>query len=305
MNQKFAAVDFGTNTARLLIGEQSCGEIVTVHIERRIVRMGGGFTHEVGLSPEAQHRGIECLKLFSDIIRSNHISNIFAVATSAVRDARNGQEFVKQVQIETGIALNVIDGLQEGLLTLRGVLSGLSVRPKHVLLVDVGGGSTEFTYAVNGNAAFVKSLPMGVVRLTEGFVGTESMQGRVKTVMADLMTSFEDNQIKLTQDCILVGTAGSATTLAAISLKMEQYDRFKINNHMLAYDDIYSIYSTLLELDLEERLTIPGLEKGREDLIIAGTQIILETMKMLDFKTLVVSDYGLLEGLAISGDILG
>lgn len=302
-----ASIDFGTNTARLLVAKiQSDGSLEHVRIEREIVRMGGGFSREQGLSPEAIERGLGCLGRFSEILNSYGVSGPRAVATSAVRDAVNGRTFLDAVQRKTGITLRVIDGEQEGALTLAGVIAGLDRLHDNLMVFDVGGGSTEYTLSHKGKAEFIKSLPLGVVRLTEGKITPDEMNAKIRKeldlLMAEItpLCNFAD-----AKDTVLVGTAGTATTLAAIQMKMASYDYRRVNNSLLTLDQIRDIYAMLLPLSLEERVAIPGLEKGREDLIIAGMLITIQTMERFGFSVLKVSDYGLLEGLVVSGDFIG
>lgn len=306
MNSRYAAIDFGTNTARLLIGERDdSGFRTTVLVEREIVRMGGGFSEEYGLSAEARSRGIACLQRFAGIMREHGVTTVRAVATSAVRDAVNREEFIAAVLESTGIQLSVVDGDQEGILTLRGVLSGLDDTAQQVMVLDVGGGSTEITIASCGTPVFVESLPIGVVRVTEGFGSAERMRRRVCTVIEELAGRMRMKQIDVSQGTTLVGTAGSATTLAAISMRMAEYDYRRVNNFVIRKAEIEDILERLLGLEPVERLAIAGLEKGREDLIIAGILIILQVMESFGFSCLKVSDYGLLEGLALSDDFCG
>lgn len=301
MSDLCAVIDFGTNTARLLIAERSISGITPIRIEREIVRLGGGFTELSGISNEACERGIACLKRFSEIAAEYGVSRVMASATSAVRDAVNGAEFVDRVCIETGINLVVIDGNTEACLTLKGVLFGLESETEHVILLDVGGGSTEFTVSSQGIPVFVKSMPIGVVRLTEGFKTSDNMIGRVQAVIDELEKDLISSGITITEMHELVGTAGSATTIAAIKLEMSEYDYRKVNNFSVSSEDINSIYDRLSKLSPQERLSIKGLEKGREDLIIGGLIIIIAVMDRFGFSKMKVSDFGLLEGLALSG----
>jgi exopolyphosphatase/guanosine-5'-triphosphate,3'-diphosphate pyrophosphatase len=136
--RRIAAIDFGTNTARLLVADRHPdGSFEQVRIEREIVRMGGGFSRETGLSAEAIQRGSGCLARFAGILESCGVTNPRAVATSAVRDAANGSAFVERIFRQTGIALSVIDGGQEGFLTLAGVIAGLDCRPDNLMVFDV------------------------------------------------------------------------------------------------------------------------------------------------------------------------
>lgn len=300
MNDYCAAIDFGTNTARLLIAERSSAGIVSVRVEREVIRLGGGFTDEFGLSAEAQERGLACLRRFSEIIRDYGVSHVRASATSAVRDAINGRSFVDTVFRETGVNLTVISGDEEAGLTLTGVLSGLDSKPKMLVVLDVGGGSTEFTVSHHGVTAFIKSMPIGVVRLTEGFQTNAEMCSRVQSVINQLEEDLSCAGISFPEEVELVGTAGTATTLAAIKLEMVEYDYRAVNNFTINREDIAEIFQRLLPLSPQERLLVKGVEKGREDLVIAGLVIITSVMDRFGFKRLKVSDFGLLEGLALS-----
>jgi exopolyphosphatase / guanosine-5'-triphosphate,3'-diphosphate pyrophosphatase len=300
--RRVAAIDFGTNTARLLVADRHPdGSFEQVRLEREIVRMGGGFSRETGLSDEAIQRGSDCLARFAGILDCYGIMNPRAVATSAVRDAVNGMDFVERIFRQTGIALSVIDGEQEGALTLAGVSAGLDCRPDNLMVFDVGGGSTEYSLVQAGRAVFIRSLPLGVVRLTEGKVSPAEMSEKIDREL-DLLSREMTLSGTAAPDgrSLLVGTAGTATTLAAISMKMASYDYRKVQNSLLSIDEIRRIYSMLLPLSPEERIAVPGLEKGREDLIIAGILITLHTMERFGFSTFKVSDYGLLEGLIVA-----
>jgi exopolyphosphatase/guanosine-5'-triphosphate,3'-diphosphate pyrophosphatase len=282
------------------------GSFDLVRIEREIVRMGGGFSREEGLSADAIQRGSDCLARFAGILDGYGVTNPRAAATSAVRDAANGRAFVDLIYRQTGIALAVIDGEQEGALTLTGVVAGLDCRPDSLMVFDVGGGSTEYTLAHAGKAAFIRSLPLGVVRLTEGKVSTAEMSEKIARELDLLSGEMALSKVAAPDEhTVLVGTAGTATTLAAISMRMATYDYRRVHNSILSIDEIRRIYTLLLPLSLEERLAIPGLEKGREDLIIAGILITLQTMERFGFTTFKVSDYGLLEGLIVADELPG
>jgi exopolyphosphatase/guanosine-5'-triphosphate,3'-diphosphate pyrophosphatase len=302
MNERIAAIDLGTNSARLLIGHvDERDSILPVLAKRHITRLGGGFTREFGISGEARERTIEALHDFSVSLKKSGIARYRAVATSAVRDAVNGSDFAAEVLEKTGIALEIVDGREEALLTLRGVFSGLDERSGDFLVFDIGGGSTEYTLASEFKTMFTKSLPLGVVRLTEGKVSLEAMEEKITRELEKLATDFEMfDYTKTINNATLVGTAGTATTLAAIHMKMADYDYRRANNYLLSFEDIKEILGELLPMTLRERLEVPGLEKGREDLIIAGILITLQTMEKFGFQQLKVSDYGLLEGVLLS-----
>lgn len=301
MLQRIAAIDLGTNSARLLIADLlPDGSFRQVLLDRTIVRLGGNFSRETGLSVEAMQRTVSCLKRFAGLIDANQVSTVRAVATSAVRDAVNGKELVRQVALETGLKLHVIDGQQEARLSLAGVFTGLDQQPEQLLLFDVGGGSTEYTVARGACPVFTSSLPLGVVRLTEGKPDIASIQDKINRELTSLQQQLQQADISVDPDAVLVGTAGTATTLAAISLQMSEYDYRLINNQQLSRQEVERIYQLLLPLTPSQRLQVVGLEKGREDLIIAGCLITMMTMDWFGFNSLKVCDYSLLEGLIVS-----
>lgn len=302
MQRPKAAIDLGTNTARLLIGHTGLsGSITPLLLKRWITRLGGGFTRESGISAEARLRSITALKDFAGEMERHGVAMVRAVATSAVRDAVNGAEFCADILRESGIRLEVIDSREEGLLTLSGVLAGIDDGRGDLLVFDVGGGSTEYTLARQGEPLFTDSLPLGVVRLTEGKRDQAAMADKVSRELRLLRAKLEkEGLLEFVEGATLVGTAGTATTLAAISMRMADYDYRRVNNYTVPLGEVREILATLLPLTPEERLRVPGLEKGREDLIIAGILITLKTMEMFGFERLKVSDFGLLEGLLLT-----
>lgn len=299
MPRRVAAVDFGTNTARLLIADlHEDGSFSHCLLQRVITRLGGGFSRETGIARDAWERGRACLQQFSVAIRQHGVTTVRAVATSAVRDAGNGPAFVAAMEQQTGIRLAVIDGITEGRITLAGVRAGLDEDPHQMVLFDVGGGSTEYTLTRDGSPFFVQSLPLGVVRLTEGKADHAAMLDKINRELDLLEQRLQAAGEPMPQAAsLLVGTAGTATTLAAISLQMTDYDYRRVNNHRLAYDEVRRIFELLAPLSPVERLAVPGLEQGREDLIVAGCLITLKTMERFGAASMKVSDYGLLEGL--------
>ena len=298
MTETIAAIDLGTNTARLLIASR--GPYRQILLKRTITRLGGGFTREHGLSEEAQLRSVTALKEFAQEISRNGVVRLRAVATSAVRDACNGGKFVARVLAETGIALEVIDGTEEADLTLRGVASILDEKECDLAVFDVGGGSTEYTLASAVQPIFSRSLPIGVVRLTEGKAGVAEMEDKIRRELTILREALAGEGLaERFSKATLIGTAGTATTLAAIHMGMEDYDYKRVNNHTMPLAAVEEIFQRLLPLTPAERLQVKGLEPGREDLIIAGTLVVLTTMRLFGFDTFKVSDSGLLEGLIL------
>jgi exopolyphosphatase / guanosine-5'-triphosphate,3'-diphosphate pyrophosphatase len=297
-----AAIDLGTNTARLLIGHVEASRIIRpVMLMRRITRLGGGFTIRGGIAREASERTVAALQEFAAEISRHGVAKVRAVATSAVRDAVNGVEFCELVLRETGLKLEVIDGGTEGELTLRGVLAGIDDRGGPFLVFDVGGGSTEYTLAEGETVRFTESLPVGVVRLTEGKRTEGAMTEKIERELGGLLERMRDRGLlPNVAGATLVGTAGTATTLAAISQRLINYDYRLVNNYVMPLDEIREIYATLLPMTPAQRLQVPGLEKGREDLLIAGILLTIKTMEIFGFSSLKISDFGLLEGVLLT-----
>jgi len=298
MKHPVASIDLGTNTARLLIA--TLNPFQQILLKRTITRLGGGFSREHGLSTEAMQRSLAALADFAAELKRHGVERLRAVATSAVRDAVNGAAFCARVASETGIELEVIDGRQEALFTLAGVSSALADAARDLAVFDIGGGSTEYTLASGGAALFSRSLPLGVVRLTEGKADLARMQDKIARELSRLKRDLEDaGYLEAFSRAALVGTAGTATTLAAIKLQMTDYDYRKVNNCVVSQPRVRAIFEQLLPLTPAQRLGVVGLEPGREDLIIAGTLVVLETMRIFGFENLTVSDSGLLEGLLL------
>jgi exopolyphosphatase/guanosine-5'-triphosphate,3'-diphosphate pyrophosphatase len=296
-----AAIDLGTNTSRLLIGYADADRTIRpVLYMRRITRLGGGFTKEGGISAEAGERTVAALRDFAAEIRRHRIARIRAVATSAVRDAVNRIEFCAQILNESGIEIEIIDGETEGLLTLGGVLAGVDEGPADFLVFDVVGGSTEYTLACSDKVLFTESIPLGVVRLTEGKITLPAMEEKILRELRTLREKLGGKGLlPRLENAVLVGTAGTATTLAAISMEMTDYDYRRVNNYVMEMEEIRNIYAKLLPMPPEKRLMVPGVERGREDLIIAGMLITMKTMELFGFRQLKVSDFGLLEGVLL------
>ena len=297
---RYASIDLGTNTVRLLIATVASGRLEPLLVTRRITRLGGGFTREAGLSPEARQRTMAALVEFAADLERHEAPRLRAVATSAVREAVNGADFCAEVLARTGIKLEVISGEEEGLLTLHGMRAGLGDPEGTLLVFDVGGGSTEYTVADGGAPRFTLSLPLGVVRLTEGKDDPAAMADKVDRELARLADAMADAGVAVDSSrTLLAGTAGTATTLAAIDLGMTDYDYRKVNGHWLSRHTVAAILEKLSGLAPSERLAVPGMEPGREDLIIAGTLITLKTIDLFGFGGMKVSDFGLLEGVLL------
>ena len=304
---RIASIDIGTNTFRLLVSEtDGNGSFRKLYVGREITRLGEGLTPEKMLiSQDSMTRALKTLTGFSLKLKEYGVGKLRAVATSAVRESLNGRDFVRKVGEETGISVDVISGDEEARLTVRGVLNSVTFDTPGCLIFDIGGGSTEYVYVNDGEILNIESTGLGVVRLTEKYLAegadteseVEALDAHVGSVIMESLPSFPEGG---DETLTLIGTAGTPTTLAAIELRLAVYNPVLVNNYVLTREKIERTLRTVLSLPRAERTKIPGLEQGREDLIVSGTAVVLKTMNRFMAHRLVVSDAGLLEGVAYS-----
>jgi exopolyphosphatase/guanosine-5'-triphosphate,3'-diphosphate pyrophosphatase len=300
---RLAGVDIGTLTCRVLIADLPHGErLKEIRSERRILRLGEGVDQTRRLSAVAMDRVLQCLREWRELIDAFRVDAAVAVATSAVRDAANRDEFLDRVKREAGFEVELISGEEEARRTMLGIRSGLPHGVTDVLALDIGGGSTEFILDRPGRSPIVRSIEIGVVRLCERLLhhdpptDKEVCQARewvareTKAAVAD-MGNY--------QTATFVGTAGSITSLAAMAQKLSVYEPTRIHNHRLQLDTIQELQQTLLSRKNTDRVGLPGLEKGREEVIAAGAIIIRTIMETLGTSRVLVSDLGLREGVLI------
>ncbi len=308
----FASLDLGTNTFRLLIAEVvNVDALVPVITRRAITRLGEGIYKNAYIQAKAIERSLNVLKDFSKTINHYKAEKVFAVSTSATRDAKNGKEFIYQVYKQTGIQVRILTGLEEAKLTLKGVFSVVDRAPTRSLVFDIGGGSTELILTEGNNIIKTASIRLGVVQLAESLITSDPPAARElsqlryyinnSVVLSDITidNSISQSSHASSMQSILIGTAGTVTTLAAIDQQMDQYNPLKINNYKLSRETIKKIYHQLISSPISKRRKIPGLEEGREDVIIPGTAIVLEIMDYFGFNKLIVSDAGILEGILL------
>lgn len=300
--RKFGSIDIGSNTVRLLIMEaDETGRFTELVSERVICRLGEGMNAEKRLLPHRIDSTLEVLRQFHD--RCRHYGNIplRVVATSAVREAANRDEFVRLARERAGLDVQVISWEEEARLTVEGVFWKLPPSGK-TLIFDTGGGSTEYIFTQGKQIQALAGTSLGVVRLTEQFITQnptdpteiKNLTNHIREELDRVRTRWGHPHPET-----LIGTAGTVTTLAAIDRKIFPYDPDKIHGLVLPLENIQRIFEDLQSKSLEERLAMPSLERGREDLIIAGTALVLETMAAFDCSHLTVSETSLREGILL------
>ena len=298
-----AGIDIGTLTCRLLIGRVSTdGKLTEIKADRRILRLGEGVDRDRLLRPAAMARVIETLREWRSIIKAHKVDGQIAVATSAVRNARNREEFLGRVKQEVGFDVEVIDGDEEARRTMLGIRSGLPAGVTNILGLDIGGGSTEFILDRAGKPPVVRSIEIGVVRLTERMLKHDPpTEDEVQAILELVKKETEQATAPIgpLNGVTLVGTAGSITTLAAMAQKLSTYEPVRIHNYRLGLDRIKELEQEILSKTIAQRRSMPGLEAGREEVVVAGTLILHGVMETLGFTEGLVSDVGLREGVLI------
>jgi exopolyphosphatase/guanosine-5'-triphosphate,3'-diphosphate pyrophosphatase len=301
--RRFAGIDIGTLTCRLLIADLASGHPLTeLRSDRRILRLGEGVDQTKRLSVSAMDRVIQCLEEWRNVIDGYHVEATAVVATSAVRDAVNRDEFLERVKCEAGFEVEVISGEEEARRTLLGIRSGLPAEVTDMLALDIGGGSTEFILDRPGQKPIVQSIDIGVVRLCERVLCHDPPTDEEVRHAYEWVTRETKAAVANMGDyrqVTFVGTAGTITSLAAMAQKLPTYEPARIHNYRLTLEAIRELEQTLLSRTNAERVGLPGLEKNREEVIASGSIIIRTIMETLEREECLVSDLGLREGVLI------
>lgn len=285
---RVAVIDTGTNSTRLLVADVADGnKILPVQRELVTTRLGEGITSG-RLRPEAIARTVRVLQDYLTIAREREALPVLAVATSAVRDAANRDDFLAAAR-RAGLTVKVLSGPQEARLSYRGVLSGLPVEKASSVVMDVGGGSTEFIWSSGGRVSYY-SVDVGAVRITEGGYDRHWLSGMLAAPLC---------RVKEAAPRTLVGVGGTVTTLAAMDMGLRVYDPDRVHGHTIAVERVSSILDRLEKSKLEERIRLPGLQPERADIIPAGVRIVCQVLRQLALPELKVSEADIMHGLVL------
>ena len=296
---KLATLDVGTNTVLMLIAERDAAGAVHVIAElARITRLGRGVDSSGHLDPDSAAQTLAAITEFAQRARALGVEKILGVATAALRDARDGADFLAQVKARAGVELEIITGEIEAQLSYLAVVKGLALDPTaKILIVDIGGGSTELIRAEPGRKLELASLQLGSVRLTERIVHNDPPTAREA---ADLRLVIHDALQDLGWDFtpdVMVGIAGTVTTVCAVALGLAAYDPKIVHGNHLSHDDVIAAIAKFGAMPLTERKRLPGLEAARADVIFAGAAILERIMGHFHLAEVVVSDQGVRWGL--------
>jgi exopolyphosphatase/guanosine-5'-triphosphate,3'-diphosphate pyrophosphatase len=302
-NPRLAAIDIGTNSFHLIIVEvdKDTGKYKILGREREIVRLGSGSSDMKSLSGEAISRGMETLKRFKALADSSE-AKIRAIATSAVREAANQNEFIKKVKDEIGIKIEVASGFEEARYIYMGILQALPVFNKTVLLIDVGGGSTEFLIGKQREIYYDNSIKLGAIRLTRRFFDSDKLDPKsikeCRKFVRGTMNPVTRQMVNFDFETV-VGSSGTVLNLANIirNTRDPNSDE-RLNNFVFTREELFDAVEKILDAKSEkQRAKIPGLDPSRADIIPAGAIIIEQIFKELKIQTLTVSEYAMREGI--------
>ncbi|MEU6096473.1 Ppx/GppA phosphatase family protein [Streptomyces sp. NPDC047079] len=309
---RVAAVDCGTNSIRLLVADADprTGELVELERRMTIVRLGQGVDRTGRLAPEALERTFAACRQYAEIIKGYGAERLRFVATSASRDAENRDEFVRGVLDILGVEPEVISGDQEAEFSFTGATKELAGREdltRPYLVVDIGGGSTEFVVG-DDRVRGARSVDIGCVRMTErhlvhhGVVGDPPTEDRIAAIRADVEAALDlvEQTVPLHEAHTLVGLAGSVTTVSAIAQDLPEYDSARIHHSRVSLERVREITEWLLRSTHAERAAIPSMHPGRVDVIGAGALVLLAIMERIGAAEVVVSEHDILDGIAWS-----
>lgn len=312
---RVAAIDCGTNSIRLLVADAdpATGELRDLHRAMRIVRLGQGVDRTGRLAPEALERTFDACREYARVIEEHGVpaGRLRFVATSASRDASNREDFVRGVRDILGVDPEVITGDEEAQLSFTGAtkeLTGSDTYRKPYLVVDIGGGSTEFVVGEDAVEA-ARSVDIGCVRMTERHLAREDgtvvdppTPELVAAIEADIERALDQaaETVPLAEARTLVGLAGTVTTIAAISLDLKEYDSAAIHHSRVSYASVAAITDRLLTSTHAERAAIPAMHPGRVDVITSGALILRAIMRRIGAEEVVVSEHDILDGIGWS-----
>jgi exopolyphosphatase/guanosine-5'-triphosphate,3'-diphosphate pyrophosphatase len=304
---RVAVVDLGTNTTRLLVADVQNGDLVELEKRTTITRLGQGVDAAGRLADDAMDRVRETLDEYRQVMDQLDAGEVIAVATSAMRDAANGPEFRDELNRRYGIDARTISGDEEARLTFLGATSGRTAAagsPASTVVIDIGGGSTEYVVGSNGAYPdFHISAQMGSRRHTERFLQSDPpAHEELEALAADVRRIIEESVPEEVRDRTAEGiaVAGTATTLAAIDQELDPYDPEKVHGYRLGLAAAERIQAMLASLPVEERRKVTGLHPDRAPVIVAGVTILVESIRAFGLDEIEISESDILQGAAMA-----
>jgi exopolyphosphatase/guanosine-5'-triphosphate,3'-diphosphate pyrophosphatase len=300
---RVAAVDCGTNSLRLLIADVAGGQLTEVDRRMTIVRLGQGVDSTGAFAPEALRRVFAASGEFADVIRAAGASRVRFVATSAARDVTNRDEFFAGIRDRYGVDPEIISGDEEAALSFRGATEGLRELdiPGPYLVADIGGGSTELVLGDDSGVLAAESLDIGSVRMTERHLTTDPATiPELAAATRDVDALLDSTSVPLTEARSLIGVAGTVTTVAAVAMKLTEYDRDVVHHARIPGPLLPDTTSWLMGSTRAQRSGVPVIHPGRVDVIGAGALILQRLFDRLPVTEVVASEHDILDGIALS-----
>lgn len=298
---KIGAIDIGTNSMRLLTTDLIDNKLTNRKKYVNTTRIGQGVDENGFITEEAMERNINALKEYHDKCLDYGCEKIYCMGTSALRDSKNRSEFIKRSKDEAGIDVNVVDGEIEAKLGFSGVTNGID-KEGDILVIDIGGGSTEFIFGNKEGIERNVSINIGALRLTEKYLSEgysdsafSDMRKFINEQIKDIVSYLNEKEI----ECVC-GIGGTITSLSAVNQNLEVYSMEKVHGSVITREEVQKMMDKFVSCSDEERKHINGLQPKRADIIAAGTEILICIMDNLSKKEVVVSEYDNLEGIAYS-----
>ena len=301
---RVAAFDCGTNSLRLLVADldSGAGTIEEVVREMRIVRLGQGVDRTGRIADASLQRVLGAVKEYMNLLREHHVQQIRFCATSAARDAENVEEFLTGVEALTGVRPEILAGDEEARVSFAGATRSLPPLPEPLLVIDIGGGSTELILGnADGSIVAQESLDIGSVRLNERHLASDPPSpAEIAAAAADIDAALDTCSVDPALAGAVIGVAGTVTTLAAAVLDLGTYDRTVIHHSVLRPDAVQGAVSVLLSMLVEQRKALPYMHPGRADVIGAGGLILDRVLRRTQVHSMLVSEHDILDGIAWS-----
>ncbi|WP_343973950.1 Ppx/GppA phosphatase family protein [Kribbella koreensis] len=300
---RVAAIDCGTNSIRLLIADYADGELTEVDRQMRVVRLGQGVDASGAFAADALVRTFAACAEYAEIVRAAGVDRLRFVATSAARDVSNRDEFFAGVSERLGVMPDIISGAEEAALSFQGATSGLAALevPGPYLVADIGGGSTELVLGDADGVIASESLDMGSVRMTERHLHSDpATVEEMAAATKDVDALLDSTVVPLSKARCLIGVAGTVTTVAAVALKLTEYDPGVIHHAKIPADLLLDTTSWLMGSTRMARAEVPAIHPGRVDVIGAGALILQRLHDRLDYDGVLVSEHDILDGVALA-----
>jgi exopolyphosphatase/guanosine-5'-triphosphate,3'-diphosphate pyrophosphatase len=300
---RLAAIDIGTNSVHMIIVRvRPDFSFEVVDREKEMVRLGAGGLDGKKLTPEAMGAALQALKKFARLAHSHQVDEILAVATSATREAENGGAFLRAIERRTGIRARVITGTEEARLIHLAAVYGVDT-PKPAVVIDIGGGSVEITLGSKTEVEFARSFKIGVIRLTERFVDSDPITSRDERKMTKFIREQVDRYIEhIVEQGFdrVIGTSGTILSLGIVATAMDRGAApQEVRNLRVPAKTLRKLRKTVVEMDLEERMHLPGLDPRRADLMVAGAVLLDTLLKDLNAEEITLCDLALREGVLL------